>query len=114
MTIDDRAFPRGPDGRSTDHPFGSGPPEWLAASLNHCTLCGGRLELGVGRVPLLVRDGLGGRVEEGTQRADLLVGRGLDRDVGGMRLEGEPDVVALEEGAACDGVDEVPAARLHR
>jgi ADP-ribose pyrophosphatase YjhB (NUDIX family) len=38
--------PRGPDGRSTDHPFGSGPPAWLAATLNHCTKCGGRLELG--------------------------------------------------------------------
>jgi ADP-ribose pyrophosphatase YjhB (NUDIX family) len=38
--------PRGPDGRSTDHPFGSGPPEWLTASLNHCAQCGGRLSLG--------------------------------------------------------------------
>jgi ADP-ribose pyrophosphatase YjhB (NUDIX family) len=46
LTIDDRAHPRGPDGRSTDHPFGSGPPEWLAASLNHCVHCGGRLQLG--------------------------------------------------------------------
>lgn len=51
MTVDDRAqpertHPRGPDGRSTDHPFGSGPPAWLASSLNHCTRCGGRLELG--------------------------------------------------------------------
>ena len=36
---------RGPDGRSTDHPRGSGPPAWLAASLNHCTHCGGTLEL---------------------------------------------------------------------
>jgi ADP-ribose pyrophosphatase YjhB (NUDIX family) len=42
----DAAHPRGPDGRSTDHPFGSGPPAWLAASLNHCTHCGGRLVLG--------------------------------------------------------------------
>lgn len=48
MTADDRVteHPRGPDGRSTDHPFGSGPPAWLAASLNNCTRCGGRLELG--------------------------------------------------------------------
>jgi ADP-ribose pyrophosphatase YjhB (NUDIX family) len=38
--------PRGPDGRSTDYPFGSGPPEWLASSLNHCTRCGGLLVLG--------------------------------------------------------------------
>jgi len=45
MTVDDRAHPRGPDGRSTDHPFGSGPPAWLSASLRHCTRCGGRLEL---------------------------------------------------------------------
>jgi ADP-ribose pyrophosphatase YjhB (NUDIX family) len=37
--------PRGPDGRSTDHPFGSGPPPWLAASLNHCTVCGAPLAL---------------------------------------------------------------------
>ena len=46
MTSDDRALPRGPDGRSTDFPRGGGVPEWLAASLNHCTQCGGRLELG--------------------------------------------------------------------
>jgi ADP-ribose pyrophosphatase YjhB (NUDIX family) len=43
---DDRAHPRGPDGRSTDLPAGGGPPEWLAASLNHCTVCGGDLLLG--------------------------------------------------------------------
>jgi ADP-ribose pyrophosphatase YjhB (NUDIX family) len=36
---------RGPDGRSTDLPAGSGVPGWLAASLNHCTNCGGRLEV---------------------------------------------------------------------
>ena len=46
MTTDDRTHPRGPDGRSTDWPQGGGLPEWLAASLNHCTQCGGRLELG--------------------------------------------------------------------
>ncbi len=48
MTADERRteHPRGPDGRSTDHPFGSGPPGWLAASLTHCTRCGGRLALG--------------------------------------------------------------------
>ena len=46
MTTDDRAYPRGPDGRSTDFPRGGGVPEWLSASLNHCTHCGGRLELG--------------------------------------------------------------------
>jgi ADP-ribose pyrophosphatase YjhB (NUDIX family) len=45
VTLDDRAFPRGPDGRSTDHPFGSGPPEWLAASHRHCSQCGAALEL---------------------------------------------------------------------
>lgn len=27
-------------------PAGSGPPDWLAATLNHCTVCGGRLVLG--------------------------------------------------------------------
>ena len=37
---------RGPDGRSTDLPAGGGPPAWLAATLNHCSVCGGRLELG--------------------------------------------------------------------
>lgn len=36
---------RGPDGRSTDLQAGSGVPAWLAASLNHCTNCGGRLEV---------------------------------------------------------------------
>jgi ADP-ribose pyrophosphatase YjhB (NUDIX family) len=48
VTADERLteHPRGPDGRSTDHPFGSGPPEWLAASINHCVQCGGRLQLG--------------------------------------------------------------------
>ncbi len=53
MTADERRtdppapqHPRGPDGRSTDHPFGSGPPPWLTASLNHCAQCGGRLSLG--------------------------------------------------------------------
>ncbi|HEY8239462.1 MAG TPA: NUDIX hydrolase [Candidatus Limnocylindrales bacterium] len=47
MTLDPRrAAGRGPDGRSTDLPFGGGPPEWLSASLNHCTRCGGRLVLG--------------------------------------------------------------------
>ncbi len=48
MTADERLtqHPRGPDGRSTDHPFGSGPPEWLAASLKHCAQCGGPLTLG--------------------------------------------------------------------
>jgi ADP-ribose pyrophosphatase YjhB (NUDIX family) len=37
---------RGPDARSTDLASGGGPPPWLAASLNHCTNCGGALELG--------------------------------------------------------------------
>ena len=38
--------PRGPDARSTDLAAGGGPPAWLAASLNHCTRCGGPLRLG--------------------------------------------------------------------
>lgn len=37
---------RGPDARSTDLPSGGGPPEWLAAGLNHCTNCGSPLALG--------------------------------------------------------------------
>jgi len=37
---------RGPDGRSTDLEAGSGTPAWLAASLNHCSRCGGPLHLG--------------------------------------------------------------------
>ena len=37
---------RGLDGRSTDVIAGSGPPAWLASMLNHCSRCGGRLELG--------------------------------------------------------------------
>jgi len=37
---------RGPDARSTDVASGAGTPAWLAASLNHCTNCGGRLTLG--------------------------------------------------------------------
>ena len=40
------ALERGPDGRSTDLPSGLGPPAWLAATLNHCTNCGGPLALG--------------------------------------------------------------------
>ena len=37
---------RGPDARSTDIASGGGTPSWLAASLNHCTNCGGPLVLG--------------------------------------------------------------------
>ena len=37
---------RGPDARSTDIASGDGVPHWLGASLNHCTNCGGTLELG--------------------------------------------------------------------
>ena len=40
------AHPRGPDARSTDLPAGGGTPAWLAATFNHCTVCGARLELG--------------------------------------------------------------------
>ena len=42
----DQSASRGPDGRSTDLPAGGGPPPWLAAMLNHCTVCGGSLALG--------------------------------------------------------------------
>jgi ADP-ribose pyrophosphatase YjhB (NUDIX family) len=47
--IDDvahRQSARGPDARSTDLPSGAGVPPWLAATLKHCTSCGGPLELG--------------------------------------------------------------------
>ena len=37
---------RGPDGRSTDLPSGGGTPAWLAATLSHCSRCGGPLTLG--------------------------------------------------------------------
>jgi ADP-ribose pyrophosphatase YjhB (NUDIX family) len=37
---------RGPDARSTDIASRGGTPPWLAASLNHCTNCGGPLRLG--------------------------------------------------------------------
>ncbi|MEK6719355.1 MAG: NUDIX hydrolase [Chloroflexota bacterium] len=40
------ALGRGPDGRSTDVPSGRGVPDWLAATLNYCTRCGGDLRLG--------------------------------------------------------------------
>lgn len=46
MTDPRRPDGRGPDGRSTDWPRGGGLPKWLSASLNHCTRCGGRLEVG--------------------------------------------------------------------
>lgn len=38
--------PRGPDARSTDVLAGGGTPAWLAASMNHCSKCGGPLVLG--------------------------------------------------------------------
>ncbi len=38
--------PRGPDGRSTDIPSGRGVPDWVAASLNHCSRCGASLVVG--------------------------------------------------------------------
>jgi len=37
---------RGPDGRSTEVPAGSGPPGWLAELVLHCGRCGGGLALG--------------------------------------------------------------------
>jgi len=37
---------RGRDARSTDLASGGGTPAWLAASLNHCTNCGGPLAFG--------------------------------------------------------------------
>jgi ADP-ribose pyrophosphatase YjhB (NUDIX family) len=43
----DDSYPRGPDGRSTDLPSGSGVPPWLAATLNFCTRCGAPLRFGM-------------------------------------------------------------------
>ena len=43
--LDHGADARGPDARSTDVASGGGTPSWLAASLTHCTNCGGPLEL---------------------------------------------------------------------
>ncbi len=43
----DDAFPRGPDGRSTDVPSGRGVPPWLAATLNFCSRCGSPLRFGL-------------------------------------------------------------------
>jgi len=43
----DDGYPRGPDGRSTDLPSGSGVPPWLAATLNFCTRCGAPLQFGM-------------------------------------------------------------------
>jgi ADP-ribose pyrophosphatase YjhB (NUDIX family) len=37
---------RGPDARSTEISSGGGVPAWLAAGLNFCSRCGGRLEFG--------------------------------------------------------------------
>ena len=37
---------RGADGRSTDIPSGGGVPEWVGASLNHCSRCGTELVYG--------------------------------------------------------------------
>jgi ADP-ribose pyrophosphatase YjhB (NUDIX family) len=39
-------FERGPDGRSTDLPSGSGVPSWVADSLNFCSRCGSPLVFG--------------------------------------------------------------------
>ena len=70
------------------------------------------MEGGVRGVPLLVRDRVRRRVETRAEAGDLLVGRGVHRDVCGMRLERQPDVVPLEERSSRDRGDEVPAARL--
>lgn len=44
--MDETAFDRGPDARSTDVESGRGVPAWLAASLNYCTRCGSGLRFG--------------------------------------------------------------------
>jgi ADP-ribose pyrophosphatase YjhB (NUDIX family) len=43
----DEEFPRGPDGRSSDVASGRGVPNWIAASLNFCSRCGGELQFGM-------------------------------------------------------------------
>ncbi len=43
---DDALRSRGPDGRSTDIESGRGVPDWIGASLNYCSRCGGRLRFG--------------------------------------------------------------------
>jgi ADP-ribose pyrophosphatase YjhB (NUDIX family) len=49
LTDDERAqlaaLGRGPDGRTTDVPTGSGTPGWIAAMLRFCSRCGTALEL---------------------------------------------------------------------
>ncbi len=42
-----REFGRGPDARSTGIPSDRGAPDWIAASLNYCSRCGGPLEFGL-------------------------------------------------------------------
>ena len=44
--LPDSARDRGPDARSTDIESGAGVPAWMAAGLNYCSRCGGRLEFG--------------------------------------------------------------------
>jgi ADP-ribose pyrophosphatase YjhB (NUDIX family) len=44
--LPESARDRGPDARSTDIESGAGVPTWLAAGLNFCSRCGGRLEFG--------------------------------------------------------------------
>jgi ADP-ribose pyrophosphatase YjhB (NUDIX family) len=41
-----RSLGRGPDARSTDRPSGLGPPDWLTATLRHCSRCGTALRFG--------------------------------------------------------------------
>jgi ADP-ribose pyrophosphatase YjhB (NUDIX family) len=44
--MDEIAFARGPDARSTNIPSGGGVPAWLAATLNFCSRCGTELAFG--------------------------------------------------------------------
>ena len=46
MTIRHDAQGRGPDGRPSDIQSGRGVPDWLAASVNFCSRCGGELRFG--------------------------------------------------------------------
>jgi ADP-ribose pyrophosphatase YjhB (NUDIX family) len=131
VTGDDRpepresAHPRGPDGRSTDHPFGSGPPDWLAAMLRYCTQCGERVQLkvvpGEERERLVCRNGHIAYVNPRlvvstfpvTEAGELLLirrglepGRGLWAQPGGfLEVDETPTEGAIRETREETGLD---------
>jgi len=60
-----------------------------------------------------VGDRLDGRLVTPPEGGDLLARGGVDRDVGGVELEGEAYLVALDQRVGVHGRDEVAAPRLH-